>query len=247
MARVRAKLCWGGDSGRAAFTLIELLVVIAIIAILAGLLIPSISKARVTAMTTGSMSNLKQIHLLFRSYLNAHDGAYPTARGLNLPVEKHWRRVIWESSYGAFEGDPPAVMQAMKSSAYSKTMWCPLMVSRYGKDQHPFGRGSYGINNFFMDPSWGGGYRFDSSINLIGIKEPFIMAGTVHPADGRFGTDAHTDSSVFPYDTAWANVAYEYGDKDTGLGLYIDGHVETITKQAGLDMQALIRDPTSLQ
>jgi prepilin-type N-terminal cleavage/methylation domain-containing protein/prepilin-type processing-associated H-X9-DG protein len=63
-------------SARRAFTLVELLVVIGIIAVLVGILLPTLGRARKSARTTACLSGVRQLCMAMQQYMNDNGGQF---------------------------------------------------------------------------------------------------------------------------------------------------------------------------
>ena len=111
----------------ARFTLIELLVVIAIIAILAGILLPALNKARERGKAVKCISNLKQVTLGTQMYAGDYKQRIPQV----LDIKKRWGWANYEywCTYMAGVSGPAGYTgsEAAKWNAYfsAKTVICP--------------------------------------------------------------------------------------------------------------------------
>lgn len=122
---------------RRAFTLIELLVVIAIIAILAALLFPVFSRAKMAAKQTQCISNLKQIGAAIALYMTENDDIFPHA----VDPTDRFTPEIW-NAYPEFQSRIPympmlhEVVQPYLKSA--EVFHCPADNGSDVLDSHPW-------------------------------------------------------------------------------------------------------------
>jgi prepilin-type N-terminal cleavage/methylation domain-containing protein/prepilin-type processing-associated H-X9-DG protein len=212
----------------AGFTLIELLVVIAIIALLAGLLLPSLARARDKGKAAKCQSNLRQLAIAAIMYDDDHlvyPIGWPPADGLAEPLFPIWYRQL-QPYLGS------------KTSISGRGVFiCPSSIQRAQPDERLGNAmregGVWGFLAYAQNCYINGGRRDVGSRHVRDISGTLIFADT----DGW-------DACLYPDGDPTANVCYRHSggnersaDTDRGVkgaknkkrranAAFVDSHVE---------------------
>ena len=208
---------------RRAFTLIEMLVVIAIIAILAGLLMPALARARKQARMTACTSNQKQVGLYLAMYKNDNRGRYPS---VSFPPS-------FAGTAGRAYDSSLSIAQLWPDYADQKELFkCPSTDhSVYVVNEDASGTDTMlDLDNNPATTEW----RFETEIDEL--NDPDYLIDPNVPMNARSGRAVYGDGPDLDYlrNEVWTGApadfpARNYSNHEYGsVLLYFDGHADFV-------------------
>jgi prepilin-type processing-associated H-X9-DG protein len=241
--------------------LIELLVVIAIIAILAGMLLPALSRAKDKGRHAACINNIRQIALAFNLYLGDNEDTFPGAAAKlpTLPVLEDWiywnvndsritdpaRRDERNSPVAKYMGGfNPAVFRCPSDREVRDKMKRPaahvVYKFSYTANSHYVDEENRGITSLFPgDPSLDNlpfkAASIRSPSSKLMLVEEYAKWDT--PDDGRW-TPTRTRLSLahpIPFGPGESQITARHGGR--GTVVFADGHVETVRPKFGNEVE----------
>ncbi len=205
---------------RSGFTLVELLVAVAVIALLVGIVLPALSRARQTARATVCLSRLYSLGQAMQMYVDANDGRFPTVG----------------FAHGGLSDETTAWINVAAAEIGSAAVTrCPTDQSRHWTEPLP---GTDRLRQL----SYATNYYTTGSV--VGREEYVVATRIPRPAttifwvelaeDGNYAAADHVHPETWfanPRTLATREVQLERHSGRANYGL-IDGHVEAMKFEA---------------
>ena len=189
-----------------AFSLVELLVVIGIIAILIGLLLPSIQRARQVARTTQCATQLRAVGQALAVYANTNQGFFPTWSG--------WHVAGADGTGEDAPGPGWTEVLGKELNPASARIWnCPSFPEEFRINYFLSARGTY-LNG-----------RFNLRVSEIRMSTQFVLSGDctqqiLYPPN--FGNAPYTTDDCDKDDATQEGVVF--GNQPGGINMHRGGN-----------------------
>lgn len=204
--------------------MIELLVVIAIIAILAGMLLPALNRARATARKASCLNNLKQLALGVSMYGGDNDDRFPVTLwnwGADPAVgDTQW----WIPCINPYIGGADAQEVADDNTKASKSLVCP--------EGEAVGRGSEEVTNYGYSRIAGGisnpGYAKNKTFGRCTNPTRAVILLDVDSANKKSVGDFW---AYFEHKNAYMDDGFlDFRHSESFNRAFVDGHADSCTK-----------------
>lgn len=233
-------------TGRRGFTLIELLIVVAIMALLLGVLLPSLSSARDAARRAVCMSNQRQLLMAWSMYADDHRG-----KALPHAAPRTTRRVYWYGSEDPATGrvvhEEGTLSPYLDATLSARSVFeCPAQPEGSYREQGSSGgfTTTYGYNAYALAPPSSGymdlaARRWPAVHDIHRPADLFVFGDTLL----ALHADMPRNSALLDPPMLYARrrgtwrenlsptTAFRHGRAETGFGLAVmgrsDGSVHT--------------------